>query len=106
MNQFLSSTVNCFPYSYNNLRLVKSDETNEQNKTPYFKTRDTIYIKTADTDYTLRSQNVTFIVEENPDGDDDKIKKDKADIKKLTFQEVAAHKERVSKDDEVIYYFV
>jgi len=91
------------------LRLVKSDETNEQNKSPYFKTRDIIYIKTAETDYILRSQNVTFSVEENLDGGytkNDKDKNDKADIKTYTFQEVAAHKERVSKDDEVIYYFV
>ena len=86
------------------MRLVKSDETNEQNKSPYFKTRDIIYIKTAETDYILRSQNVTFIVEENPDEGDtknDKDKKDKVEIKTHTFQEVGGHKERVGRDDEV-----
>ena len=67
------------------MRFVKTDETNEQNKSPYLKARDRVNIKT-DTDYTLRSQEVSFEIE-------DKL-----------YQEIVGHKEKVSRDDEVICY--
>jgi len=73
--------VHGFPYSYSNLRFVKTNETNEQNNSPYLKVRDRVNIKT-DTDYTLRSQEVSF-------GLEDKL-----------YQEVVGHKEKVGRDDE------
>jgi len=77
--------VHCFTFAYATLRFNKTDQTNE-NKTPYLKTRDRVYIRT-DTDYTLRSQDATFVIEEV--GNDNR-----------TFQEVVGHKENVGKDDE------
>src|SRR6266536_5560376 len=84
-NQIFLFTVHCFPYAYTNFRFVKTNETNEQNNSLYLKVRDGVNIKT-DTDYTLRSQDVSFEIE-------DKL-----------YQEIAGHKEKVGRNDEVIYY--
>jgi dolichyl-phosphate-mannose--protein O-mannosyl transferase len=78
-----NAEVHGFPYSYTNLRFVKTNETNEQNNSPYLKVRDGVNIKT-DTDYILRSQDVSFKIE-------DKL-----------YQEVVGHKEKVSRNDEWI----
>uniref|UniRef100_A0A1D1Z045 Stromal cell-derived factor 2-like protein n=1 Tax=Anthurium amnicola TaxID=1678845 RepID=A0A1D1Z045_9ARAE len=89
--------VHCFAYAFANLRFVKTDYTNENNKTPYLKARDRVYIKTEN-EYILRSQDVTFDVEENPDTDKPDNKNNNS--RTHTLQEVVGHKERVGKDDE------
>ncbi|PKC11714.1 hypothetical protein RhiirA5_373640 [Rhizophagus irregularis] len=66
----------------------------EENKTPYLKARDRVYLRT-ETDYMLRSQDVTFEIE-----DDNENKNDKNDTKPLIFQEVVGHKEKIGRDDE------
>ncbi|RIA86211.1 hypothetical protein C1645_829629 [Glomus cerebriforme] len=63
------------------MRFIKTDQTNQNNKTPYLKSRDRIYLK-FDGDYILRSQDVTF------------------EINEKLYQEVVGHKEKVGRDDE------
>jgi hypothetical protein len=75
------------------LRFIKNDQTKQENKTPYLKARDRVFIRT-ETDYFLRSQDITFEIEDN----------DKNNIKPLILQEVVGHKEKVGRDDEVIHY--
>ncbi|CAB4495273.1 unnamed protein product [Rhizophagus irregularis] len=86
--------VHCFQFAWTNLKFIKNDQTNQENKTPYLKARDRVYLRT-ETDYMLRSQDVTFEIE-----DDNEHKNDKNDTKTLIFQEVVGHKEKIGRDDE------
>ncbi|EXX76189.1 hypothetical protein RhiirA5_353898 [Rhizophagus irregularis] len=86
--------VHCFQFAWTNLKFIKNDQTNQENKTPYLKARDRVYLRT-ETDYMLRSQDVTFEIE-----DDNENKNDKNDTKPLILQEVVGHKEKVGRDDE------
>ncbi|CAG8439946.1 16477_t:CDS:2 [Rhizophagus irregularis] len=74
--------VHCFQFALTNLKFIKNDQTNQENKTPYLKARDRVYLRT-ETDYMLRSQD-----------------NDKNDTKPLIFQEVVGHKEKIGRDDE------
>jgi hypothetical protein len=80
-------TVHCF-HVYSNLRFVKTDRTNNNNKTPYLKSRDRVYLRNdVDLlDYTLRSKDINFMI-------DNKL-----------FHEVVGHEEKIDKNDEVFYY--
>jgi hypothetical protein len=72
------------------LQLIKNDQTKQENKTPYLKSRDRVYIRT-ETDYFLRSQDITFEINEK-------------DTEPLVFQEVVGHKEMISRSDEVLLF--
>ncbi|GES94874.1 hypothetical protein GLOIN_2v620650 [Rhizophagus clarus] len=85
--------VHCFPYIYANLSFVKTDQTKEDNETPYVKDQDKVYLKT-DADYILRSQDVTFKIK----------RKQNKTMPDSTFEvrEVVGHKEKAGGDDEWI----
>ncbi|GBB99393.1 hypothetical protein RclHR1_03500018 [Rhizophagus clarus] len=83
--------VHGFQFAWTNLKFIKSDQTNQENKTPYLKARDKVFIR-SESDYILRSQDVIFEIAEGDKGD-------KNDNKPLTFQEVVGHKEKVGGDD-------
>ncbi|GES94873.1 hypothetical protein GLOIN_2v620650 [Rhizophagus clarus] len=87
------SEVHCFEFAYSVFHFVKTDQTNEDNTTPYLKARDRVYIRT--TNYVLRSHDVNFMIENKKDDNGS------SDVKPYIFQEVVGHKEKVGKDDEV-----
>ncbi|GBB84816.1 hypothetical protein RclHR1_01140005 [Rhizophagus clarus] len=86
--------VHGFQCSWANL---KNDLTNQENNTPYLKVRDRGYIRT-ETDYILRSQDVTFKIENNNDNND------KSDTKSLIFQGNVGHKEQIDRDDVYLLF--
>jgi hypothetical protein len=75
------------------MSFIKTNELNEINETSYVKDQDKVYIKT-ETDYVLRSKDVTFKIEEKHD--------DNKSNKIVVLQEVFGHKEKFNEDDEVL----